>query len=310
MPYEPPTRVKCSGRVALQRCDSTAAKRASVLHPQPQQPKLIVAPATHCSHHDAAAQSKAAKMVHVALFVPNLIGYIRVILLYVCYATAMRDWKIATTCYILSFAGDLLDGWAARKFDQSSQFGYVLDMVTDRCATTGLISILCGLYPDYIPILLYFQMADLASHWYHVYSTSTEGSGHHKTKEALTERNIVLRKYYDIYWLFAYLCAGAEFTWIALYVLHFAPDFGIGPISLAFVTRYGFAPACLMKNIVNLCQFASAAQNLAIRDTQQRKNAVDPVLRTERRAQPQGSARRQNRGRAAALGARRAAKAS
>ena len=249
-------------------------------------------------------------MVHVALFVPNLIGYIRVILLYVCYAMAMRDWKIATTCYILSFAGDLLDGWAARKFDQSSQFGYVLDMVTDRCATTGLISILCGLYPDYIPILLYFQMADLASHWYHVYSTSTEGSGHHKTKEALTERNIVLRKYYDIYWLFAYLCAGAEFTWIALYVLHFAPDFGIGPISLAFVTRYGFAPACLMKNIVNLCQFASAAQNLAIRDTQQRKNAVDPVLRTERRAQPQGSARRQNRGRAAALGARRAAKAS
>ena len=49
-------------------------------------------------------------MVHVALFVPNLIGYIRVILLYVCYATAMRDWKIATACYILSFAGDLLDG--------------------------------------------------------------------------------------------------------------------------------------------------------------------------------------------------------
>ena len=74
------------------------------------------------------------------------------------------------------------------------------------------------------------------------------------------------------------------------------------------MTRYGFAPACLMKNIVNLCQFASAAQNLAIRDMQKRKNAVDPVLRTERRAQPQGSARRQNRGRAAALGARRAAR--
>jgi CDP-diacylglycerol--inositol 3-phosphatidyltransferase len=264
----------------------------------------------HQQHLQPPDAAQSSKMVHVALFVPNLIGYIRVILLYVCYATAMRDWKIATSCYILSFAGDLLDGWAARKFDQASQFGYVLDMVTDRCATTGLISILCGLYPDYIPILLYFQMADLASHWYHVYSTSTEGSGHHKTKEALTERNIVLRKYYDIYWLFAYLCAGAEFTWIALYVLHWAPDFGVGPISLAFVTRYGFAPACLMKNIVNLCQFASAAQNLAIRDMQKRKNAIDPVLRTERRAQPQGSARRQNRGRAAALGARRAAKAS
>ena len=66
-------------------------------------------------------RAQSSKMVHVALFVPNLIGYIRVILLYVCYATAMRDWKIATSCYILSFAGDLLDGWAARKFDQSSR---------------------------------------------------------------------------------------------------------------------------------------------------------------------------------------------
>lgn len=246
-------------------------------------------------------------MVHVALFVPNLIGYMRVLLLYVCYATAMTTWKVSTACYILSFAGDLVDGWAARKFDQSSQFGYVLDMVTDRCATSGLISILCGLYPDYIPVLLYFQMADLASHWYHVYSTSTEGSGHHKTKEALESRNIVLRTYYGYYYLFAYLCAGAEFTWIALYVLHWAPDFAIGPITLSFVTRFGFAPACLLKNVVNIAQFCSAAQNIAKRDAAARRGAGDPVLRTERRAQPK---RTPNRGRAAAIGARRVAKAS
>jgi CDP-diacylglycerol--inositol 3-phosphatidyltransferase len=234
-------------------------------------------------------------MVHVCLYVPNLIGYARIVLLFVCYAVArapasaspraprrpapppaprfrpphparrLRDWKLAASCYMLSFAGDLFDGWAARKFDQTSQFGYVLDMVTDRCATTGLISILCGLYPKWIPSLLFCQMLDLGSHWYHMYSTSTE-RGHHKSKEALAERNVVLRMYYGSYPLFAYLCVGAEFFWIALYVLHYAPDFGVGPLRLAFVCRYGFAPAMALKSVVNLAQFGSAAENLALRD--------------------------------------------
>ena len=234
-------------------------------------------------------------MVHVCLYVPNIIGYVRILLLFVCYAIAfavrrpepsrprflpadlrppprLRNWQIATACYILSFAGDLFDGWAARKFDQTSQFGYVLDMVTDRCATTGLISILCGLYPKWIPSLLGAQMLDLGSHWYHMYSTSTE-QGHHKSAEALAERNVVLRLYYGSYPLFAYLCVGAEFFWIALYVLHNDPGFGVGPLKLMFVTKFGFFPAAVMKNVVNLAQFGSAAQNLAIRDMERKEKA-------------------------------------
>lgn len=187
----------------------------------------------------------------------------------------MRDWKLATACYILSFAGDLFDGWAARKFDQTSQFGYVLDMVTDRCATTGLISILCGLYPKWIPTLLFCQMADLGSHWYHMYSTSTE-KGHHKSKEALADRNFVLRAYYGFYPLFAYLCVGAELTYVALYVLHHDPAFAVGPLKLMPITQYVFFPACVMKNVVNMAQFGSAAQNLAERDFMKKARPASP----------------------------------
>lgn len=204
-------------------------------------------------------------MVHVVFYVPNIIGYVRIALLYVCYLAATRNWKLAMACYLLSFAGDLFDGWAARKFNQSSQFGYVLDMVTDRCATTGLLSILCGLYPKWIPSLLFAQMLDLGSHWYHMYSVSTE-SGHHKSAEALADRNVVLRAFYGIYPLFAYLCVGAELTWVSLYVLHHDPAFAVGPLSLMWVTKFIFAPAMVMKNIVNMAQFGSAAQNLAERD--------------------------------------------
>ena len=44
--------------------------------------------------------------------------------------------------YLLSFIGDLFDGMAARKFNQTSKFGGLLDMVTDRCATLGLLFVL------------------------------------------------------------------------------------------------------------------------------------------------------------------------
>ena len=45
-----------------------------------------------------------------------------------------------------SFVGDLFDGMAARKFKQESSFGGLLDMVTDRCSTTGLLYILSTEY--------------------------------------------------------------------------------------------------------------------------------------------------------------------
>jgi CDP-diacylglycerol--inositol 3-phosphatidyltransferase len=49
---------------------------------------------------------------------------------------------LAIGLYILSFAADLVDGWAARKFQQTSQFGGMLDMITDRCSTMGLLYVL------------------------------------------------------------------------------------------------------------------------------------------------------------------------
>ena len=52
----------------------------------------------------------------------------------------------AIILYVSSFVGDLFDGMAARKFNQCSEFGGMLDMVTDRCATLGLFFILSGEY--------------------------------------------------------------------------------------------------------------------------------------------------------------------
>ncbi|KAJ1444799.1 hypothetical protein M885DRAFT_551963 [Pelagophyceae sp. CCMP2097] len=199
-------------------------------------------------------------MVHVLLYVPNLIGYARVALLFVTYYYALTNWKLAVGCYVASFAGDLFDGYFARLLNQSSTFGGVLDMVTDRAATAGLLTICGALYPGYLAVFLLLQGLDLSSHWFHMYSTCTDGA-HHKSAAALEKRNFVLRAYYGSYPLFAYMCVGAELTYVALYVHHFWPH----PLVFWLGTA-GCLPACVMKNVVNVAQFCSAALALADRD--------------------------------------------
>ena len=52
---------------------------------------------------------------------------------------------------------------------QASRFGAVLDMVTDRCSTAGLLMVLARLYggtPAFLFLVLMFT--DLFSHWMHV----------------------------------------------------------------------------------------------------------------------------------------------
>ena len=81
-----------------------------------------------------------------------------------------------------------------------------------------------------------------------------------------------------------YLCVGAEFTWIALYVLHHAPDLALGPLTLRAVTIFFLAPACFLKNFVNIAQFLSAAQNLALRDMEARAERDAEVAKRTRSA--------------------------
>ena len=52
------------------------------------------------------------------VYVPNLIGYARVVLAAIALAYAFVDVPFALTCYFLSFVCDELDGRFARMFDQ------------------------------------------------------------------------------------------------------------------------------------------------------------------------------------------------
>ena len=102
------------------------------------------------------ANKTATTAENVLLYIPNIIGYLRVVLTLLSITLMIifpMQWKIAIICYISSFVGDLFDGMAARKFNQCSTFGGLLDMVTDRCSTAGLLCVLSREYEDE-PILV------------------------------------------------------------------------------------------------------------------------------------------------------------
>jgi hypothetical protein len=94
----------------------------------------------------------------VLLYLPNLIGYGRVVAALASFVVMVLwpdQYILAIFLYLTNFVGDLIDGWTARRVQQTSSFGGVLDMVTDRCGTAGFLFVLAGEYQHH-----YYSVAD------------------------------------------------------------------------------------------------------------------------------------------------------
>jgi len=196
-------------------------------------------------------------ILDIVTFVPNLIGYVRVILTLVGYGYALVDYRITCGCYMLSQALDAADGYAARMLKQSSDFGAVLDMVTDRASTTCLCVVLGHLYPDKLLLFCSLVMLDMFSHWYHMYASLKLGLGSHKECE-----NALLRFYYWKPVLFI-VCAGTECWYMSLYVTYYN--------SAASILTAITLPICIFKQIANLTQLYVACMAILTEDDQKRK---------------------------------------
>ncbi|WMV40388.1 hypothetical protein MTR67_033773 [Solanum verrucosum] len=64
-----------------------------------------------------AGKSKP-KPLNVYLYIPNIIGYLRILMNCVAFAVCFVDKKLFSLLYFVSFVCDALDGWFARKFNQ------------------------------------------------------------------------------------------------------------------------------------------------------------------------------------------------
>lgn len=217
-----------------------------------------------------------ARAIEILLYVPNLIGYARVLLLFATFWVMKNDYLLAIIFYSLSSILDAFDGYYARKLNQSSKFGGLLDMLTDRVATTCLNMCLCYFYPKY---MFYFQMwvfIDITSHWAHQLASIFRGEKSHKSAADDKKRNIVLRYYYTSRPFLFFMCAMNEIFFCSLYLNYFeGPSnlfssvlFGKG---LWYWTAYISLPFMAVKTLISIVHLMDAAWSLACIESESSK---------------------------------------
>eukprot|EP01119_Soliformovum_irregulare_P007278 TRINITY_DN19682_c0_g1_i1.p1 TRINITY_DN19682_c0_g1~~TRINITY_DN19682_c0_g1_i1.p1 ORF type:complete len:228 (-),score=20.22 TRINITY_DN19682_c0_g1_i1:39-722(-) len=221
----------------------------------------------------------------VYTYIPNLIGYTRMIFAVIAFAFAHDNFIVFYIFYSLSALLDMADGHAARLFNQCSKFGAVLDMVTDRASTACLIVVLSSFYPRYQSWFLFLIALDMVSHFAHIYSSLSQGHSHKITNKNM---NPFLKIYYDNKYVLAFLCFGNEGFFVLLHTLHFwqGPALPLGPLgfvapyfggvngTLPFVACWCFLvmmPIMLIKQTMNVIQLQQAAIDIVAMDDAERK---------------------------------------
>jgi CDP-diacylglycerol--inositol 3-phosphatidyltransferase len=170
----------------------------------------------------SAAPAQGDTTENIFLFVPNLIGYSRIVLALASLYYMPLHPRTCSALYSVSCLLDALDGYAARKFEQSTKFGAVLDMVTDRCTTSCLLVFLAQAFPRWSIVFQGLISLDLASHYMHMYATLSMGGSDRSHKSIDESRSWILRQYYSNNKVLFTFCAMNEIFFIALYLLSFS----------------------------------------------------------------------------------------
>ncbi|RSM09933.1 hypothetical protein CDV31_007450 [Fusarium ambrosium] len=172
--------------------------------------------------HGASDASDSAPRENIFLFWPNLIGYARIVLAIASLYYMPLHPRTCSFLYSVSCLLDALDGYVARIYEQSTKFGAVLDMVTDRCTTACLIVFLSSAFPRWAIVFQGLIALDLASHYMHMYATLVVSGTDSSHKNIDASQNWLLSLYYTNKNVLFALCALNELFFIALYLLCFS----------------------------------------------------------------------------------------
>lgn len=182
------------------------------------------------------------------LFPPNIVGYLRALLLF-CAIFSNKKWFCIF--YTASYILDALDGYLARSMGQESQLGYVLDMSLDRASSTILSLYITKTYPYLFFLMATVVILDIISHFFCVAaSILTKQSHKSHTKTSLPYTGSILSFYYSRAVLF-FVCLGTE-----AFMLSFLCKKGWVLFSMAFF------PFFLFKQVTNIAQFIEAINTL------------------------------------------------
>lgn len=97
------------------------------------------------------------------LTVPNALSVLRIVLVpFFAWAFLTGHTIIATVLLIVSGLSDCFDGLIARRFDQVTELGKMLDPLADKI-TQGVVALCLGIkFPIVLPLLLVFVVKEIA----------------------------------------------------------------------------------------------------------------------------------------------------
>lgn len=95
------------------------------------------------------------------LTVPNVVTVVRTFgaILFAIWGVLAGLPLLLGIGYAIYWLGDVLDGWLARRLDQETRVGAVLDIVSDRACTCALVIGLLGYMPEAAPAVFVFLMS-------------------------------------------------------------------------------------------------------------------------------------------------------
>ncbi|CAB4252084.1 similar to Saccharomyces cerevisiae YPR113W PIS1 Phosphatidylinositol synthase [Maudiozyma barnettii] len=195
----------------------------------------------------------------VLWYIPNKIGYARAVTAVISFFT-MQNCPISTAIvYTASCLLDALDGTMARKYNQVSRLGAVLDMVTDRSTTAGLLCFLTLAYPTWGPFFQVLLALDITSHYMHMYASLAISGGSHKN--VTKESSALLHLYYSRRDVLFTVCFFNESFFGGLYWMAFDKYYTAGK----WIAIISF-PLWAFKQFANVIQLQRAALMLATED--------------------------------------------
>lgn len=232
-------------------------------------------PGAMANGNGRAVRPKAAKEPeeNIFIFYPNLIGYARVVLAVASLYYMPLHPRTCSLLYSISCLLDALDGFAARKFEQSTKFGAVLDMVTDRCTTACLLVFLASAFPRWSIVFQGLISLDLASHYMHMYATLSMGGSGQSHKKVDESRSWILKMYYSNNKVLFTFCALNELFFIALYLLSFSsPILSPSLLQPAPSTLQPGSPAAPKPSVLFTSPWSAGAMEMA------RANKMDSTV--------------------------------
>jgi CDP-diacylglycerol--inositol 3-phosphatidyltransferase len=196
--------------------------------------------------------------VNIFLFIPNLIGYGRIILALISFLLMPSRPMGASICYFLSAFLDAFDGYAARLYNQGTRFGAMLDQLTDRLAFVALLMTLCTFYPRWLFVFQLVVIIDIASHWLHLHATDLTGKDTHKES-----KNQILHYYYTSRPFLFFMCFGNEAFFSLLYINAFWSGPSLLGIYFIPFLAFIFFWVALVKQLISIVHLVVASQTVA-----------------------------------------------